>query len=276
MSMTMYQATPLSEEQMMQRAPSIFATAPHACVSPRYGFAPTIEVVRRLFDEGWIPVQARETPVRNQERFGYATHTLRFRRAYQENSLSIDDCLPELVLTNSHDGSTTYQLDIGLLRLVCGNGLVVELGHLGGGIHVRHGCNIIPAVIEGSYRLIDEVPGIATQVGRFQQAKLTGEEQHAFAEAALTARYGEDWQSLSPVRPEQLLEARREEDASPDLWSTFNVVQENLVRGGLQGRSVRSGRKLRTRGIRGIREDLRLNRALWVLTERITELKDAA
>lgn len=268
-----YQATPISEPMMKRLAPSIFATAPHPGVSERYGFVPTSEVLRRLEREGWYPVQAVETPVRDHGRWGYARHKVRLRRIH--DTLQGGECVPELVLTNSHDRSSAYQLDIGLFRLLCSNGLIVSLGHLGGGIRVRHGRKIVQEVLEGSFQLIAELPGVAARVGQFQDTRLNGDEQEAFAAAALTVRYGEDWANLSPVQPGQLLEARRSEDAGGDLWATYNAVQENLMKGGLDGRSARTGRRAKTRGIRGIREDIRLNRALWVLAERIVELKQA-
>jgi hypothetical protein len=64
------------------------------------------------------------------------------------------------------------------------------------------------------------------------------------------------------VLPDQLLSARRDADFGNSLWLTYNVVQENLVTGGLQGRSA-SGRTSRTRAIRAIREDIRINVGLW-------------
>ena len=48
------------------------------------------------------------------------------------------------------------------------------------------------------------------------------------------------------------------------LWHTFNVVQENVLRGGIPRRSA-SNRLSRTRRITAIREDVRLNSALWEL-----------
>ncbi|HEV2269973.1 MAG TPA: hypothetical protein VGR92_10970, partial [Steroidobacteraceae bacterium] len=49
------------------------------------------------------------------------------------------------------------------------------------------------------------------------------------------------------------------------LWRTFNVVQENVLRGGIVRRTA-SGRLMRTRAIQAIREDVRLNAGLWVST----------
>ena len=69
---------------------------------------------------------------------------------------------------------------------------------------------------------------------------------------------------------------RREEDSGDDLWSTYNVVQENLVKGGIDCRSANTGRLVRTRRIRSVSADIRLNRALCALAERFADLKQAA
>jgi hypothetical protein len=64
------------------------------------------------------------------------------------------------------------------------------------------------------------------------------------------------------IVPEQVLNPQRLEDTGTDLWRTFNVVQENVLRGGLV-RRLPSGRMSRTRAIGAIREDVRLNTRLW-------------
>ena len=62
------------------------------------------------------------------------------------------------------------------------------------------------------------------------------------------------------------------DDNHEDLWSTFNRVQENLVKGGLSGRSA-NGRQQRTRPVQGIDQNVRLNRALWLLADGLRQLK---
>jgi hypothetical protein len=90
---------------------------------------------------------------------------------------------------------------------------------------------------------------------------LNDQERRDFAATALQVRYPNAEQHV-PVLPDQLLSARRHADFGNSLWLTYNVVQENLVAGGLQGRSA-SGRSSRTRAIRAIREDVRINVGLW-------------
>ena len=62
------------------------------------------------------------------------------------------------------------------------------------------------------------------------------------------------------------------DDNRVDLWSVFNRIQENLIRGGLVGRGNR-GRRQRTRPVQSIDQDLRLNRALWLLADGLHQLK---
>ena len=52
----------------------------------------------------------------------------------------------------------------------------------------------------------------------------------------------------------------------------MNTVQENLMRGGVEGRNEQ-GQQRRLRGVKSVDGDTRINRALWVLAERMAELK---
>ncbi|GGB82172.1 hypothetical protein GCM10011352_04980 [Marinobacterium zhoushanense] len=260
----------LSHDQLRRQAPAIFATAPDQAVSDRYGFVPTIEVVNALQSEGWHPVRAQQTLARTQERRAVSRHMVRFRQE-PDRQIKVGDSVAELVLTNSHDRTSAYQLDLGLFRLVCSNGMVTPVGEMGG-IRVRHGRQVVTEILEGSIALIDEAPEVATAVDRFRSLRLSPDEAQLFAQSALTLRYGEDWINVSPVTPEAVLQARRSEDREVDLWHVFNRTQENLLKGGIRGRST-NGRNTRTRPIRSVSEDVRLNRALWQLTEHFAALK---
>ena len=76
----------------------------------------------------------------------------------------------------------------------------------------------------------------------------------------------------APVTAEQLIEARRPEDFGNSLWTTFQRVQENALRGGQPGRGAK-GRRLHTRPVASIDRSVSLNRALWVLAEEMRKLK---
>jgi hypothetical protein len=258
----------LSHAQIQRVAPSVFATEPHDRVTDRYGFVPTIELVEAIEQEGWFPVEARQSLVRDETRRGFQRHMLRFR---QEQPTQVGDSVTELVLLNSHDGSSSFQLDLGLFRLVCSNGMVTPIGKAGG-MRFRHGREVVHSVIEGLYDLVDETPQLVDRVERFNSLRLDAREQELYARTALALRYGEAWEERSPVAPQALLGARRHADNGDSLWLTLNRVQENLVRGGLRGRSS-AGRRVRPRAIHSVHEDVRLNRALWRLAEEFAVLK---
>ncbi|MNY69161.1 hypothetical protein D3C86_2070570 [compost metagenome] len=65
---------------------------------------------------------------------------------------------------------------------------------------------------------------------------------------------------------------RRTDDDRRDLWAVFNRTQENLIKGGLRAR-VANGRRQSTRPVQGIDQNLRLNRALWLLADGMRQLK---
>ena len=97
---------------------------------------------------------------------------------------------------------------------------------------------------------------------------LAKDEQLRLAEQALALRYADPLQA--GMTPAQLLCCRRVGDARDDLWTIFNRVQENVLQGGLIRRSP-TGRLVRSRRITSIREDVRLNGALWDLAEGMLE-----
>ncbi|MFP2414749.1 DUF932 domain-containing protein, partial [Citrobacter braakii] len=92
--------------------------------------------------------------------------------------------------------------------------------------------------------------------------------QQAMANAALTYRFGEEHQ---PVTTAQILTPRRYEDRQDDLWTTYQRLQENLLKGGLPGRTAK-GKRSHTRAVNGIDGDVKLNRALWVMAENMMDL----
>jgi hypothetical protein len=104
--------------------------------------------------------------------------------------------------------------------------------------------------------------------------QLNGDEERAFATAALAVRFGEstDAKALAPITVDQLVEPRRPEDVGRSLWTTFQRVQENAMRGGQAGRSVQ-GRRIRTRPVASIDRSVSINRALWILAEEMRKLK---
>jgi hypothetical protein len=266
---TLRSETPLAEEQMRTVAPSIFAAGKHASRSDRYTYIPTIEVLRGLKKEGFEPFMVAQGKSRIEGKTEFTKHMIRMRHAGQ---VSTRPEANEIILINSHDGASSYQLLSGLFRFVCCNGLVV--GTVSNDIRVPHRGNIEGEVIEGAFRVLDDFEAVDASTEGMKALELKQDEERAFATAALALRYGErtEGQPPAPITAEQLIEARRPEDLGHSLWISMNRLQENMLRGGQSGRSVQ-GRRMQTRAVGSIDRTVSLNRALWVLAEEMRKLK---
>ena len=258
--------TPLSDGQIHRVDPSIFADAPHESRSQRYAYIPTATVLTELRKEGFQPFMVTQTRTRHEDRRDYTKHMIRLRHASQINARGEAN---EIILLNSHDGTSSYQMLAGMFRFVCSNGLVC--GDTVADVRVPHKGDVAGQVIEGAYQVLHGFDRALESRESMQAITLDEGEAEVFARAALSLKY-DDPDKPAPITESQILMPRRFDDRRPDLWSVFNRTQENLTKGGLHGRSA-NGRRQQTRPVQGIDSDIRLNRALWLLADGLRQLK---
>jgi len=139
---------PLTIDAIAKTCPSALATTQHESRSDRYQYIPTLEVIRGMEKAGFVPFSATQSRTRIEGRRDFTKHMIRFRHADMISALRVGDSLAEIVLVNSHDGSSAYKLMAGLFRLVCSNGLIIADGMVDS-VTVRHQGNIVHEVIEG-------------------------------------------------------------------------------------------------------------------------------
>ncbi|MCO8353481.1 DUF932 domain-containing protein [Burkholderia multivorans] len=257
---------PLSDDAIRTVAPSIFAEAAHDSRSDRYSYIPTAAVLSELRDEGFQPFMVCQTRVRRDDRREFTKHMIRLRHASQIEGREAN----EIILLNSHDGTSSYQMFGGMFRFVCSNGLVC--GDTVADVRVPHKGNVAEQVIEGAYAVLQGFEQAQASRDAMQAITLDDGETEVFARAALALKYD------APDRPAPITEAqilpppRRAADAHADLWSILNRTQENLIKGGLSGCTA-NGRRQQTRPVQGIDQNVRLNRALWLLADGMRQLK---
>ncbi len=283
------QQQPMDLDTMRSLVPSAFASGAHESRSARYTYIPTSEVISAMLRAGFQPFSATQGTTRDASKSEFTKHLIRFRHPDYSLQPKVGDSVPEVVLINSHDGSTAYKLMAGLWRLICSNGLMVADSTIDS-LSVNHKGNIADRVIEGSFQLVGQAEASLERINEWNHLQLTAGEQAAFAETAHSYRFADDQGEIhTPITPAQLLTPRRYEDRNaaaptlprPDLWHTMNVVQENAIRGGLHGTQWstnpdtgrREHKRITTREIRGIDQDVRLNKALWSLSEKMAALK---
>lgn len=247
----------IGRESLQQLIPAAFAQAPHEGMSSRYAFLPTSGVIETLDQAGFSVVQARQSNSRSRLP-AYAIHALRFRQRRPE--FEVGDLIPEILVLNSHDGSSAYHVRIAIYRAICKNGMIVSDTAFPGW-KVTHRGNAAAEVLEAAMSLVDRFEELGEVVARMRTTFMGDSQRLAFASDALQLRYPDETAGLA-VAPADLLKPARTQDEGTDVWHTLNVIQEHILRGGVQRRTP-TNRIVRMRGIRAIREDVRLNMGLW-------------
>lgn len=261
---------PINRDTLREIAPSVFAAGAHDSRSQRYTYVPTIQIVDYLEQNGYGVYSVMQSGSRDESRRGHTKHMLRVRPVGQ--TLTVGQCHPEIVLVNSHDGSSAYRLMAGLFRLVCSNGLIVSQSTFED-YRVRHNGNILADIAGAVEKMRHDLPALGGRVEQFQHIALTEAERHAFGRAALAVKYGtvED----APIDAATLTSPIRREDSEPTLWNTLNTVQEGLIRGGHRYRlqTDRGVQRRRTGAVGSVDGVSTINRAVWQLAEEMARLK---
>ena len=143
---------PLDNEALYRHVPSIFAREAHDSRSDRYVYVPTIDIVEGVRREGWFPFFAVQSVPRDGSRHGHAKHMLRLRRA---DGIGKPEAA-EVIIVNSHDGTSAYQMFAGMLRFVCTNSMIA--GERFEEVRVPHKGNIEHDIIEGVYTVAEDFP----------------------------------------------------------------------------------------------------------------------
>ncbi|MBU1171322.1 MAG: DUF945 domain-containing protein [Proteobacteria bacterium] len=222
-----------------EKYPSLIQTAAFQGASARYSQIPTIEIIMMMMEQQWFPVKVMESHVRKEDR------------------------------------SCAFQFYLGVFRIACTNGLIV--GEQFKRISVKHQDIGKEAVINASFKIIDKASKTIETIKDMKEIPLTGPEQDIFAKTALSGMLQipfNDLETKSPYTPDQLLRARRRDDhGKDDLWTVMNTVQENMIKGGLRGFNPKTKKRVKTRGVKAIDKDVKLNTLVWTLAEKMKELK---
>ncbi len=272
-------ARALTEAELRKVAPSIFATSAHESRSERFQPIPTIDVLRGLMAEGFMPVGAKQSTTRDATKVEFTKHLIRLRKLDTEVTHRVGDTVCEILLKNANDGTSAYDLMAGLFRIRCLNSLVAQTGTIDA-VKVRHSGDVQGKVIEGTYRVLEQAQAALAAPADWSNLRLGRDQAVAFAEAAHVLRFGDaEGNVATPIQPDALLAPRRHDDRASDLWTTFNVVQENVIRGGLRGIQHNpdgTRRRVTTRAVNGIDQDVKLNKALWIVAQAMAGHKLAA
>lgn len=255
-------------EELKKKVSFAFLTQPSRKVSSKYVYVPTSRVIEDLINLGWQPVNGAQRKAKVGKTSVFSKHMIKF----QNPNIVIkgqngDDVFPQIILTNSHDGITSFKFMMGLFRMVCSNGLVIADQQLAN-FKMRHMGYSFEDLQELVQKTIQELPKKVEVINQMKTTTLSESQQRDLALKAFLLRkginVGEPGSDVDSETIDAMLEARREQDKGDDLWLTFNRVQEAITQGGfmaaLTGAKVRKVRK-----IHSFEKDLKLNQELFKL-----------
>ena len=254
----------LSKSELELKAPAVFAASrDETRTSERYQSISTVEAIDFLNGEGYLVTDANQMFARKKDN-RFTRHVVMLTHEDHMKSEGKLETIPRVMLFNSHNGTTALKLQAGFYRFVCSNGIIV--GETTAQFKLRHSLSANEVLNDQ----LQHVAAVAKESGdlieKWKARKLSKGAMQAFAQEAIGIRV-RGGESASYYEPEKILEARREEDEGSDLWTVFNRVQENLVRGGVEG--IReSGRIVTLRPLTNIRRNTEFNQNLWDLAKK--------
>lgn len=258
----------LSKDQIRQLAPVALADKPTREVSSKYVFANTETVIDDLAALGWKPTQASQRTARNAESPSrFSPHMIKFANpdVVVKGKTDANITFPQIVLTNRHDGLGAFKFMAGMFRLVCSNGLViatstfasVAIPHKGYSFEdLRKVVGERTAALPETVEFMNQMKQHKLDVGQRRKLALDGLLLRAGIAPTSTEAEEYEREYINGELIQSILTPVRKEDAGTDLWSTFNVIQEKVVKGFEGG-----GRKVKS--LKSFEKDLDLNSKLF-------------
>lgn len=236
-------------------------------VSEKYKVIKTGDLVKSFETQGYQVRELQEQRTRKVELKGYGKHMLRLR--HPDLKINNEGLFPEIVLRNSYNGTSTFEIMMGIFRLVCSNGLVV--GTTYESLKVRHVGDVVPKVIAALSNIQSQTLKIGDDINRFSSVKLTDSQSLEFATEVGRQLVPVGNSELSgpissTIQYVDLLKVNRSLDNSNDLFTVMNRIQENALNGNLSylTRNVQGNvRNASSRRIRSIDRNIEVNRLVW-------------
>lgn len=253
------------------------ATAENAMagLTQRYQFISTADTVKSIESLGYVLHSVSEAKANKEEKKGYQKHLLRFRLPSDLDNAAIfksREGFPEIVVVNSHDGTSAMRIMAGYFRLACANGLIS--GSITDEMRIRHvtRINVDPKKeLEESLKIVaDRAKQLSFVAASWQQKTLDDNQVRYLVNAAVSARIiGTKYQGENvAVNTTALLNPKREADRGSDLWTVFNVLQEKAIKQPLEVR-LDDGEMKTLRTTRSLDRIVAINKALWQAAENV-------
>ena len=213
--------------------PEVFKqTQPKEGVSQRYQMINTESVITDLVNKYSFKLDnIQVSGVRKQENVDKQKHlaTLKY------TALETNEGVPTVVITNSHNRSSSFQVHTGYIRFACANGLIA--GTNIESMKVQHTAQNWNELLNGFIsQYMNNVSLMEEEHNRMKRKSLNDITLRYFLSEAAKIRY--DIKDVLDINELNLI--RRPEDIGLDMYKVYNRVQESLVNGLFTRRTKRT------------------------------------
>jgi hypothetical protein len=204
-----------------------------------YGFTSTRDILTVFQDNGWNVVSSQAARVKDPLNAGYQKHLIKLENpAFQsiEGLSTNNSSKPQLVLLNSHDGTSSLQILWGLLRIACLNGVIS--GTALSSFRLVHSKRVTERLPETLDNVVAAFPRFVEQVSTLQNRSFTPAALSELTRRVYDARLANVGKVIAIDY--RLPEVRRVQDTALDAFTVFNRLQEIVMRGGINYRAERN------------------------------------
>jgi hypothetical protein len=253
----------MNREDILAKAPAVLSEDTAGNVSKHYTHIPTTELISDMEKLGWYVTDVDQQQSRKGVRVLHGKHMVIFRnKDIKMTDSSGDTVYPQILITNSHDGTAAFRFNAGLFRVVCANGLVVSSENFGS-LRIKHRAYTFQELQTAVMKMVEELPATVEVLNKFKAIELTEEQKLEFALESLGIRFAG---AEAEVEPKLLLEPKRGADKGNSLWAVYNVVQEQIIQGGFAYKTS-SGRNKTAKPVTAFQRNIKMNQELFTLAE---------
>jgi len=270
-------------------APAVFSHQKAQHLTDRYVSLHTSDLIPVMQDYGYVPVQAAQRGSRKSKNSGiileesgkvvesFNAHLISFAH----RDLLQQDLRPEIILYNSHDGSSSVQLYAGCYRFICSNGIVAGEGFNQRMYHSKSGMSGFEEMLKST---VESLPAMQERIAMLKGVTLSVGQQQELARLGVSTRWDmlpNDIEGITGTYAtantlKAALHPSRYEDSSADAFTVFNRIQETVIRGKAYVQSFTKaapfGNVRKARPVASAKESIRINSELWDAMETVAEI----
>lgn len=237
-----------SLKELKQKAPSAFSKTPAPFTSKRYAYVSTVDIIKKLESIGFIVTEANQLRFRDEKNLnlGFQKH---FITLYHPDFIVLNknnqvEEMLEIRLVNSHNGSSKFSLFASFLRLACDNGMLALSNDMGSIVTKHIGGNVNFNAQEAIDKLKIQFEEMLKVTKKMKSKFLTNQDKLNLAQKMAEKRFFKQDGKFS-FDVADLIKPIRKEDKSNSLWTTYNIIQEKLIKGfDPSGEKTRKVRKI--------------------------------